>query len=27
MSKHGADTIDQVGRGSSFEPEPNANKA
>jgi hypothetical protein len=27
MSKHGADSIDQVGRGSSFDPESNANKA
>jgi hypothetical protein len=27
MSKHGADSIDQVGRGSSFDPETNANKA
>jgi len=27
MSKHGADSIDQVGRASSFDPETNANKA
>jgi hypothetical protein len=27
MSKHGADSIDQAGRGSSLDPETNANKA